>query len=84
MPGNTVFAEMDRSLFSRAIVRINETSAAFDALPADVRNEIYRRLYAVLSGKDQSRKFGKLSESDRKAIFEIVSDTKKNLPEWWR
>src|SRR5947207_13513110 len=32
VPGNTVLAEMHRSLFSRAIVRTSEASAAFEAL----------------------------------------------------
>lgn len=57
---------------------------AFDALPAGVREKIYRRLYEVLSGKDQSRKFARLTPADRAAIFEIVRDTKKGLPDWWK
>jgi len=59
-------------------------SAAFDALPADIRERLYRRLYDVLSGKDQSQKFARLSPEDRRAIREIVADTKRGLPEWWR
>jgi len=34
VPGNTAFAAMQRSLFSNAMVRIRETSAALDALYA--------------------------------------------------
>lgn len=59
-------------------------SPAFDALPDAVREDLYRRLYQVVSGKDQSRKFAKLSDQDRRAIREIVTDTKKGLPDWWK
>ena len=53
-------------------------SAAFDGLPPDVRERIYSRLHDVLSGKDQSEKFAKLSQADRKAILEILRDTKRD------
>ncbi|HLJ49010.1 MAG TPA: hypothetical protein VKU01_23510 [Bryobacteraceae bacterium] len=59
-------------------------SAAFDGMPDSVRERIYGRLYEVLSGKDQSRKFTGLSSEDRRAILEIVRDTKVNLPAYWR
>ncbi len=59
-------------------------SAAFDAMPDVVRERIYRRLYDVLSGKDQRRKFAGLSSEDRRAILEIVRDTKTSLPSYWR
>jgi hypothetical protein len=57
---------------------------AFDALPGSVRERIYHRLYDVLSGKDQSPKFATLSAEDRRAVFEILRDTKPDLPVWWR
>lgn len=57
---------------------------AFDALPAAVREQIYRRLYEVLSGRDQGPKFAKLSAQDRQAIREIVAETKPGLPSWWK
>jgi hypothetical protein len=59
-------------------------SPAFDALPAEVREAIYQRLYKVLSGKDQSIKFARLTEADRCAIREILTDTKKDLPPFWK
>jgi len=49
-----------------------------------VREQVYRRLYDLLTGKDQSKTFARLSEGDRKAIIEILLDTKPNLPEYWR
>lgn len=58
-------------------------SDAFDALPAAARGRVYRRLWEVLTGRDRSGKFEKLSAEDRKAIFEILLDTKKGLPDYY-
>jgi hypothetical protein len=54
-------------------------SEAFDALPDPVRVQVYRRLYGVLTGDDF-----RLSKVDQRAILEILCDTKKNLPAYWR
>ncbi len=59
-------------------------SETFDAMPDVVRERLYRRLYDVLTGKDQSKTFARLSDADRHAILEILVDTKPNLPEYWR
>jgi hypothetical protein len=59
-------------------------SRAFDALPEDVRARIYRRLYDVLSGQEQGAKFGRLAGRDRRAILEILRDTKPGLPGYWK
>jgi hypothetical protein len=59
-------------------------SAAFDAMPDLVREGVYQRLYDVLNGKDQSEKYARLNPEDRKAILEIVRDTKPNLPAYWK
>jgi len=58
-------------------------SAAFDAMPEVVRDRVYRRLYDVLTGKDQSGKFARLGADDRLAVLEILRDTKTNLPAYW-
>lgn len=58
-------------------------SEAFENLPRQVRDRIYARVYDVLSGKDQSARFKRLSAEDRRAIFEIVRDTKSGLPPYW-
>lgn len=47
-------------------------SEAFDALPELARAQLYNRLYA------------RLSKEDRRAILEILGDTKKGLPVYWR
>jgi hypothetical protein len=59
-------------------------SEAFDSLPDLARDYIYRRLWQVLSREDKSDKFGHLNESDRRAIVEIVRETKSELPEYWK
>jgi hypothetical protein len=58
-------------------------SAAFDNLPEMARDRVYRRLYDVLTGKDESKTFAHLSADDRRAILEIVRATKPGLPEYW-
>ena len=58
-------------------------SRQFDALPDDIRARIYRRLYDILSGQDETPKFASLSADDRRAILEILRDTKPGLPAYW-
>lgn len=58
-------------------------SEAFDALPAHVRDRIYRHLYEILTGRDKTPKYAYISSSDREAIFEILRDTKSALPRYW-
>lgn len=59
-------------------------SETFDSMPAVVRDRVYQRLYDVLTDKDQSKTFERLSDSDRRAILEIVLETKKGLPAYWK
>jgi hypothetical protein len=59
-------------------------SETFDAMPDIVREKVYRRLYDVLSGKDRSKIFTRLSDDDRRAILEILVDTKPGLPSYWK
>ena len=58
-------------------------SEAFDSLPKPVRDLVYRRLWEVLSGKDTSKDFAHLSTADRRAIREILIETKNGLPDYW-
>jgi len=43
-----------------------------------------RRLREVLTGQDKSEKFSHLSATDRKAVLEILRETKKGLPDYWQ
>ncbi|SPF52793.1 conserved exported hypothetical protein [Candidatus Sulfopaludibacter sp. SbA4] len=51
-------------------------SAAFEALPEGVRGQIWRRVYDVLEGRNPSPKFARLTAEDRRAILEILRDTR--------
>ena len=55
-------------------------SAQFDGLPPSARQRVYRRLYEVLSGRDHSARYARLSQSDRQAVLEILRDTKRISP----
>jgi hypothetical protein len=58
-------------------------SEAFESMPSVAKERILHRLWEVLSGEDSSPTYAHLSAADRKAIFEIITATKKNLPSWW-
>lgn len=59
-------------------------SEAFDALPETMKAHLYQRLWDILSGKDTNPDFEKLTQKDRRAIFEILRDTKPSLPDYWK
>jgi hypothetical protein len=52
----------------------------FDNLPGPAKSAIYRRLWEVLSGADHAPQYRRLSLEDRRAIVEILRDTKTDLP----
>ncbi|HEX4949770.1 MAG TPA: hypothetical protein VFZ34_24105 [Blastocatellia bacterium] len=54
---------------------------AFDNLPTLARDLFYRRLWLALNGQDKT--FAHLRPADRKAMLEILCDTKQNLPEYF-
>jgi hypothetical protein len=54
-------------------------SKSFDALPQTAKSYIYRRFWEVLSGNDTSPSFNHLSTADRKAILEILEETKPDF-----
>ena len=58
-------------------------SAAFDQLPSPLKVEIYRQLWEVLNSPKADSRFRHLSNADRRAIIEIVRDTKRDLPDDW-
>lgn len=59
-------------------------SPSFDALPAEVRQYVYGRLWEILTGEDQSKQFVHLSPADRTAVLQILRETKDDLPTNWR
>lgn len=59
-------------------------SPSFDAMAAPIKEVILQKLHDILSGKNSDAQFARLSADDRKAILEILRETKKNLPDYWR
>jgi hypothetical protein len=59
-------------------------SEDFDAIPQPAKDYIYRRLFEVLSGSDQSPEFSNLKGEDRQAILEILVATKPGIPNEWK
>lgn len=58
-------------------------SEAFDSLPDRLRQQVYQRMWEILSGEDQSKQFAHLTPADRNAIVEILRETKEDLPDSW-
>jgi len=59
-------------------------SDAFDALPSEATAMIYQRVWRILSGQEQEPRYAKVSSKDRRAVIEILRDTKKGLPAYFR
>jgi hypothetical protein len=59
-------------------------SDAFDAIPGPAKQYVYRRLFEILSGREQGPEFASLSSQDRRAILEILVATKPGIPEEWK
>jgi hypothetical protein len=57
--------------------------AAFDALPGMAKERAYQRLLEILTGKEQGDPYARLSAADRRAILEILRETKRGLPADW-
>jgi hypothetical protein len=59
-------------------------SETFDALPPSAKEPIYRRMWEVLSGADDGERYRTaLPLADRRAIVEILKDTKADLPQYF-
>jgi hypothetical protein len=57
---------------------------AFEALPGAVKNLVYERMWDVLSGRETNKVYARLSLPDRRAIVEILRETKEGLPDYFR
>ncbi|MCC7423467.1 MAG: hypothetical protein IT428_24590 [Planctomycetaceae bacterium] len=56
-------------------------SASFDRLPDEMKLAVTTRLRGILTGTDKDEAYAHLAADDRRAILEILTDTK---PELWR
>ena len=59
-------------------------SDAFEVLPDKLKAKIYRRLWEILTDDDSGADFRTLSADSRRAIREILTETKPNLPAYWK
>jgi len=59
-------------------------SAAFDALPLEMKTYLWRRLEQILTGQDRSAAYASLTAQDRQAVFEILRETKPEFAAWLR
>lgn len=59
-------------------------SEAFDGLPAPAREAIYKRMWQILSGEEHGEKYARLTLADRRAIVEILRETRRGLPDYFQ
>ncbi|REK16598.1 MAG: hypothetical protein DWQ37_07400 [Planctomycetota bacterium] len=59
-------------------------SQAFDALPREMLDYVWQRLWDVLVQQSDEVQFAHLSNEDRQAIVDILRATKPELPDYWR
>ncbi|MBC8090102.1 MAG: hypothetical protein H7Z40_22825 [Phycisphaerae bacterium] len=60
-------------------------SEGFNALPDVARQGVYLRLRSILAGEERGPEYLRVSDADRKAILEILNDTKPDFVKMaWR
>lgn len=59
-------------------------SRSFEALPSQMKSEVYSQLGQVLTGKDLSEDFTDLTPSEREHIREILLETKPEAKAAWK
>lgn len=59
-------------------------SESFDALPPELKEFVYRRLWEVLADDEGPVDFASLRRSQRRAIVRILAETKPGLPPYWK
>ena len=57
---------------------------AFDALPERAKDAVYRRMWVVLSEEATDDRYALLTLDDRRAVVEILRDTKPDLPAYFQ
>jgi len=59
-------------------------SPQFDGLPKEAKDYVYVRLWNLLNGAGEPATYAHLDAERRKALREILRDTKPGLPDYWR
>src|SRR5688500_1045646 len=58
-------------------------SEPFDGMPANAKAAVYARMWEVLSGQERDQRYAVLSAADRRAITEILMETKPEVAEYF-
>jgi hypothetical protein len=58
-------------------------SEAFNALPDSIKGRVYRQLFEILTARNRNIDYA-MTARDRKNLFEILRDTKPDLPAYWK
>ena len=59
-------------------------SAAFDALPQEMKTCLWRRLEQILTGQDRSVTYATMTSCNRQDVLEILLETKPEFAAWMR
>ncbi len=59
-------------------------TSTFDALPGEAKRAIYQRMWQILSGQEHGGKYARLLPEDRRAVLEILRETKPGVAEYFR
>ena len=59
-------------------------SDAFAQMAPVMKEQLLRRLFAILTGQETHPDFAKIPANDRRAILEILRETMPSLPNYWR
>jgi hypothetical protein len=59
-------------------------SKTFDALPDELQEATYARMWRILSGEERGKRYAGLTLEDRRAVVEILRGTKKHLPDYFQ
>lgn len=59
-------------------------SKAFEAIPGQMKDYVYQRLHDILTGKDASADYARISRKQGREILKILVETKKDLPAYWK
>jgi len=57
---------------------------AFDGMPPLAKDAVYNRMWEVLSGREKQPRYRGLSLADRRAVVEILRETKPGLPDYFQ
>ena len=57
-------------------------SDAFEQMPRLAKDAVYERMWRVLSGQGPAAPYNRLSRDDRRAVVDILLETKPGLPDY--